>query len=57
LMDDRDGVRAACSEGIAVVGTLGILCRADQCRLRDLAYALDRIKRTNFRYRQESMPS
>ncbi len=55
LMDDREGVRAARSKGIAVVGTLGILGRAAQSGLLDLADAFDRIKRTNFRYRQETM--
>jgi predicted nucleic acid-binding protein len=57
LMDDREGVRAARSKGIAVVGTLGILGRAAQSGLLDLSDAFDRIKRTNFRYRQETIDS
>jgi predicted nucleic acid-binding protein len=40
LMDDRDGVRAAGSNGISVLGMLGILGRAAQCGLPDLAFAL-----------------
>ena len=55
LMDDQEGVAAARSKGLEVTGTLGILARAAQRQLLDLADAFDRIKRTNFRYRQEIM--
>ncbi len=55
LMDDRDGVKAARRKGIDVTGTLGLLSIAANAGLLDLADAFDRIKRTNFRYRQEIM--
>ena len=55
LMDDREGVLAARSKGLTVTGTLGILGLAAQHGLLDLAEAFDRIKRTNFRYRQDIM--
>lgn len=55
LMDDEDGVIAARGKGLEVIGTLGILARAAQRQFLDLANAFDRIKRTNFRYRQEIM--
>ena len=55
LMDDEEGVIAARAKGLEVTGTLGVLSRAAQRRLLDLAAAFDRIKRTNFRYRPEVM--
>jgi predicted nucleic acid-binding protein len=55
LMDDEDGVIAARGKGLEVIGTLGVLSRAAQRRLLNLADAFDRVKRTNFRYRQEIM--
>ena len=55
LMDDRDGVRAARRKGIEVTGTLGLLGIAAKAGLLNLADAFNRIKRTNFRYRQEIM--
>lgn len=55
LMDDEDGVIAARGKGLDVIGALGIPSRAAQRRLLNLADALDRVKRTNFRYRQEIM--
>jgi predicted nucleic acid-binding protein len=55
LMDDEDGVIAARRKGLEVIGTLGILSRAAQRRLLNLADAFGRVKRTNFRYRQEIM--
>ena len=55
LMDDREGVLAARSKGLTVTGTLGVLGLAAQHGLLDLAEAFDRIKRTNFRYRQDIM--
>jgi predicted nucleic acid-binding protein len=54
-MDDRDGVVFARSKGIEVTGTLGVLSMAAKQGLINLAEAFDRIKRTNFRYRQELM--
>jgi predicted nucleic acid-binding protein len=55
LMDDEDGVIAARGKGLEVIGTLGVLSRAAQLRLFNLADAFDRVKLTNFRYRQEIM--
>ena len=55
LMDDREGVLAARRKGFAVTGTLGVLGLAAQHGLLNLADAFDRIKRTNFRYRQDTM--
>lgn len=55
LMDDRDGVRAARRKGIEVVETLGLLGIASKSGLLELEDAFDRIKRTNFRFRQETM--
>jgi len=55
LMDDREGVIAARREGFAVTGTLGVLGLAAERGLIQLADAFERLKRTNFRYRQEIM--
>jgi predicted nucleic acid-binding protein len=55
LMDDRDGVVVARSKGFAVTGTLGVLSLAARRGLVDLADSFARLKRTNFRYRQEIM--
>ena len=55
LMDDRDGVLVARSKGFRVAGTLGILSMAAERSLVDLAEAFERIKRTSFHYRQETM--
>ncbi len=55
LMDERRGVRAARRLGIEVTGTLGILSRAGQRGIIDLAEAFNRLKETSFRYRQEVM--
>jgi predicted nucleic acid-binding protein len=48
-------VRAARRKGIEVTGTLGLLGIAAKSGILNLADAFDRIKRTNFRYRQEIM--
>jgi predicted nucleic acid-binding protein len=53
LMDERKGAAVALSKGFEVAGTLGVLDLAAGRGLVDLAGALDRLKRTNFRYRQE----
>lgn len=53
LMDDRDGVRVARNKGFRVIGTLRVLALGASRGLLDLADAFERIKRTNFRYRQE----
>lgn len=55
LMDDREGVVAAHRKGIEVTGTLGVLARAAKRNLLNLSQAYDRLKQTNFRYRQETM--
>lgn len=55
LMDDREGVMVARSKGLAVTGTLGVLTLAARRGLVDLADSFARLKRTNFRYRQEIM--
>ena len=55
LMDDEEGVIAARGKGLEVAGTLGVLSRAAQRRLLDLADAFERLKHTNFRFRQEIM--
>lgn len=55
LMDERKGKQVAIRKGLDVAGTLGILQRAARHGLVDLAEAFDRLKRTNFRYRQEIM--
>ena len=38
-----------------MTGTLGVLSLAAERRLLDLAEAFNRLKRTNFRFRQEIM--
>jgi predicted nucleic acid-binding protein len=55
LMDDEEGVIAARIKGLDVTGTLGVLSQAAQRNLLNLAEAFDRLKRTNFRFRQEIM--
>jgi predicted nucleic acid-binding protein len=55
LMDEREGVLVARSKGIEVTGTLGVLVRAAKRNLVNLADAFNRLKQTNFRYRQETM--
>jgi predicted nucleic acid-binding protein len=54
-MDDREGVIAARSKGLTVTGTLGVLGLAAQHGLLDLSEAFDRLKSTNFRYRQATL--
>src|SRR6187431_1188308 len=55
LMDDRKGSNAASRSGFAVIGTLGILVRASQREILDLPGAFDRLRNTNFRFRQEML--
>jgi len=49
LMDDREGVEEARSLGLNVTGTLGILDRAAERGLIELAPAIARLCQTNFR--------
>jgi predicted nucleic acid-binding protein len=53
LMDDRAGVAAAKAKGFAVLGTLGILDAAARRGDVDLAQALDRLRHTSFRRKEE----
>ena len=55
LMDDEEGVIAARGKGLEVAGTLGVLSRAAQRHLLNLADAFERMKHTDFRFRQEIM--
>jgi len=55
LIDERKGTQAALDKGLDVAGTLGILQRASRRGFLNLSEAFDRLKRTNFRYRQEIM--
>ena len=55
LIDERKGTAVALGKGFEVTGTLGILRLASQRGLADLADSFARLKRTNFRYRQEIM--
>jgi predicted nucleic acid-binding protein len=53
LIDERKGTQAALANGLEVSGTLGVLVRAARKGVLNLAEAFDRLKTTNFRYRQE----
>ena len=55
LIDERKGTMVALSKGFTVTGTLGILRLAALRGLVDLADGFTRLKRTNFRYRQEML--
>jgi len=49
LMDDRDGRREAEKLKLPALGTLRVLADAAEHGFADLALALDRLRRTNFR--------
>ena len=49
LMDDRDARQEAKRLGVPVLGTLRVLADASEHGLADLAVAIDRLRRTNFR--------
>ena len=49
LMDEREGVEEARRLGLTVTGTLGVLDRAAERRLIELAPALAHLRHTNFR--------
>ena len=55
LLDDRKGARVGRKKGFRVIGTLRVLQLAASRGLLDLADSFERLKRTNFRYRQEIM--
>jgi predicted nucleic acid-binding protein len=55
LIDERKGTKVAIDKGLDVAGTLGILRRGARYGLLNLADAFDRLKLTNFRYRQQIM--
>ncbi len=55
LIDERQGTKVALNKGFEVTGTLGVLGLAARRGLIDLAASFARLKRTNFRYRQEIM--
>jgi len=55
LIDERKGTQVAIERGLNATGTLGILQQAGRRGMLNLAEAFDRLKRTNFRYRQEIM--
>jgi len=55
LIDDRKGANVALDKGFEVTGTLGILGLAARRGFVDLPDSFARLKRTNFRYRQEIM--
>ena len=52
LIDERKGSAVAVSKELETTGTLGILDLAAKRKLIDLREAIERLKRTNFRYRQ-----
>jgi len=53
LMDDRAGVVVARAQGIKVTGTLGVLDRAAERELIDLATTFAELQATNFHIRQD----
>jgi predicted nucleic acid-binding protein len=55
LMDDRAGVTTARSLGLTVTGTLGLLTIEHEQGLVALVTVFERLKTTNFRYRQALM--
>ena len=55
LIDERKGTNVALDKGFEVTGTLGILGLAARRGFVDLADSFARLKKTNFRYRQEIM--
>ena len=55
LIDERKGTAVALGKRFDVTGTLGVLRLAALRGLIELADSFARLKRTNFRYRQEIM--
>jgi predicted nucleic acid-binding protein len=50
LMDDRDGTKEARENNLQVLGTINILDRAAEINLLDLSEAIDRLRKTSFRF-------
>jgi predicted nucleic acid-binding protein len=50
LIDERAGSAIARGLGLPAIGTLGVLDEASRRKLISLPYAIDRLKRTSFRY-------
>jgi predicted nucleic acid-binding protein len=50
LLDEKSARRVAADRGLHVTGTLGVLGEAATRRLIDLTAAIDRLRKTNFRY-------
>lgn len=50
LIDERAGTAAARNRGLETVGTVGLLSRAAEAQLLDLAQAVAALRATNFRY-------
>lgn len=50
LIDDRDAVVVARAQGLAVVGTIGILDLSRRRKLIDITDAVTRLNATNVRY-------
>jgi len=55
LIDERKGTKVALNKGFEVSGTLGVLAEAARRGFVDLADSFARLKRTNFRCRQETL--
>jgi predicted nucleic acid-binding protein len=50
LIDDRDGTKEARENDLQVLGTINILDRAAEIHLLDLSEAIDRLRKTSFRF-------
>ena len=50
LLDEKSARRVAVDRGLRITGTLGVLSEAAAQGLVDLASAIDRLTKTNFRY-------
>jgi predicted nucleic acid-binding protein len=49
VLDEKSARRAAAARGLRVIGTLAVLGEASLGELVDLAMAIDRLRKTNFR--------
>jgi predicted nucleic acid-binding protein len=55
LIDERKAACIASQKGFTVIGTLGVLDLASRRGLIAIGPAVERLKKTNFRYRQEML--